>query len=319
MRARRPELYSDTLKVEISEMDRRQFEFHLHSLTSRKEEVAFENFARALAEKELCPNLIPQTGPTGGGDSKVDTETYPVASSIATLWYEGDPSRSTAERWAFAVSAKAKWKPKIDSDVEKIVATGRPYTLAYFISNQAIRDKDRADTEDKLKARYGIEVRILDRSWIVDKVSNHNRWQLVADTLQFELQRNIREVPGPLDTGRLKDLEALDKKIEDAAGGRVSLELVEESLQSALLARSLEKPRTEIDGRFERAERLARGISSHRQLQRIWYQRAWTAIWWFNDPTEALRLYDLLATEILQSEWIWDLEKTGQSLAGSSS
>ncbi len=75
MRARRPELYSDTLKVEISEMDRRQFEFHLHSLTSRKEEVAFENFARALAEKELCPNLIPQTGPTGGGDSKVDTET----------------------------------------------------------------------------------------------------------------------------------------------------------------------------------------------------------------------------------------------------
>lgn len=309
MRARRPELYSDTLNVEESEMDKRQFEFHLHSLTSRKEETAFENFARALAERELCPNLIPQTGPTGGGDSKVDTETYPVAASIATLWYEGDPSRSTAERWAFAVSAKAKWKSKVDSDVEKIVATGRPYTLAYFISNQAIRDKDRADTEDKLKAKYGIEVRILDRSWIVEKVSNHNRWQLVADTLQFELQRTIRVVPGPLDTGRQRDLEALDKKIKDAAGGRVTFELVEESLQSALLARGQEKPRMEIDGRFERAERLARGISSSRQQQRIWYQRAWTAIWWFNDPTEALRLYDLLAAETLQSEWIWDLEE----------
>jgi hypothetical protein len=66
MRARRPELYSDSLNVEESEMDRRQFEFHLHSLTSRKEETAFENFARALSEKDLCPNLIPQTGPTGG-------------------------------------------------------------------------------------------------------------------------------------------------------------------------------------------------------------------------------------------------------------
>lgn len=308
MRARRPELYSDTLNVEESEMDRRQFEFHLQSLTSRKEETAFENFARALAEKELCPNLITQTGPTGGGDSKVDTETYPVAASIATLWYEGDPSRSSAERWAFAVSAKAKWKPKIDSDIEKIVATGRPYSLAYFISNQAIRDKDRAETEDALKAKYGIEVRILDRSWIIEKVSSHNRWQVVADTLQFELQRTNKAIPGPLDTGRLRDLEVLDNKIEAAAGGRVTLELVEESLQSALVARSLDKPRMEIDGRFERAERLARGIASTRQQHRIRYQRAWTAIWWFNDPTEALRLYDLLAAETLQSEWIWDLE-----------
>lgn len=309
MRARRPELYSDTLNVEDSEMDRRQFEFHLHSLTSRKEETAFENFARALAEKELCPNLITQTGPTGGGDSKVDTETYPVADSIATLWYEGDPSRSAAERWAFAVSAKAKWKPKIDSDVEKIVATGRPYSLVYFISNQAIRDKDRAATEDALRAKYGIEVRIIDRSWIIEKVSSNKRWQLVADTLQFELQRNLKAAPGPLDVGRLRELDALDTKIEDAAGGRVTFELVEESLQSALLARSLDKPRTEVDGRFERAERLARAIASSRQQHRIWYQRAWTAIWWFNDPSEALRLYDLLAAEILQSEWIWDLEE----------
>jgi len=309
MRARRPELYSDTLNVEESDMDRRQFEFHLHSLTSRKEETVFENFARALAEKELCPNLITQTGPTGGGDSKVDTETYPVAASIGTLWYEGDPSRSTAERWAFAVSAKAKWKPKIDSDVEKIVATGRPYSLVYFISNQAIRDKDRAETEDALKAKYGIEVRIIDRSWIVEKVSSHKRWQLVADTLQFELQRTLKAVPGVLDAGRLRDLEVLDNEIEDAAGGRVTLELVEKSLQSALLARNLDKPRMEVDGRFDRAERLARGISSTRQQHRIWYQRAWTTIWWFNDPTEGLRLYDLLAAEILQSEWIWDLEE----------
>jgi hypothetical protein len=309
MRARRPELYSDTLNVEESEMDRRQFEFHLHSMTSRKEETAFENFARALAEKELCPNLIPQTGPTGGGDSKVDTETYPVAASIATLWYEGDPSRSATERWAFAVSAKAKWKPKIDSDIEKIVATGRPYSLAYFISNQAIRDKDRAATEDALKVKYGIEVRILDRSWIIEKVSSHKRWQLVADTLQFELPRTMRAIPGPLDAGRLRDLQVLDKKIEDAAGDQVTFELIEESLQAALLARSLDKPRTEVDGRFDRAERLALSIVSSRQHHRIWYQRAWTAIWWFNDPMEALRLYDLLVAEMLQSEWIWDLEE----------
>lgn len=306
MRARRPQLYSDTLHAEVGDMDRRQFEFHLHSLTSRKEETAFENFARVLAEKELCPNLIPQTGPTGGGDSKVDTETYPVAPAIATLWYEADP-KSAGQRWGFAVSAKADWKPKVRSDVAKIVATGRPYALIYFISNQAIKDKDRADMEDALTAEHGVQVRILDRSWIVDKVARNRRWDIVAETLQFELTRKMVSTPGPLDAGRLRDLEALDQKIEAASASAVTLELVEESLQSALLARGLDRPRHEVDGRFERAVRLARKASS-RQRQRIWYQKAWTALWWFDDVGEAARLYDLLAAEVLPSDSIWDID-----------
>lgn len=306
MRARRPQLYSDTLHVEVGEMDRRQFEFHLQSLTSRKEETAFENFARVLAEKELCPNLIPQTGPTGGGDSKVDTENYPVAPAIATLWYEGEPT-SAIERWGFAVSAKAVWKPKVRSDIAKIAATGRPYSLIYFISNQSIKDKDRADMEDALTAEHGVQVRILDRTWILEKVVRHNRWDIVAETLQFELTRKVVSTPGPLDAGRLRDLETLDKKIDAAAVSAVTLELVEESLQSALLARGLGRPRHEVDGRFDRAERLARKAPG-RQLHRIWYQKAWTALWWFDDVEEAARIYDLLASEVLGSEWIWDID-----------
>jgi hypothetical protein len=306
MRARRPQLYSDTLHVEVGEMDRRQFEFHLHSLTSRKEEIAFENFARVLAEKELCPNLIPQTGPTGGGDSKVDTETYPVAPAIATLWFEGDPS-SAGQRWGFAVSAKAVWKPKARSDVAKIVATGRAYNLIYFISNQAIKDKDRAEFEDALTATHGVQVRILDRSWIVEKVVRHRRWDIVAETLQFELTRKIVSTPGPLDAGRLRDLESLDERIEATSGSAVTFELVEESLRSALLARGLDRPRHEVDGRFDRAERLA-GKTGSRQRQRIWYQKAWTALWWFDDSDEAERLYDLLASEVSTSDSVWDID-----------
>lgn len=306
MRARRPQLYSDTLHVEIGEMDRRQFEFHLQSLTSRKEETAFENFARVLAERELCPNLIPQTGPTGGGDSKVDTETYPVAPAIATLWYEGDPT-SAGQRWGFAVSAKAAWKPKVRSDVAKIVTTGRSYSLIYFISNQAIKDKDRAEIEDALTTTYGVQVRILDRSWIIERVVRHRRWDIVAETLQFELTRKVVSTPGPIDVGRLRDLELLDKKIDAATASAVTLELVEESLQSALLARGLDRPRHEVDGRFDRAERLARK-TTRRQLQRIWYQKAWTALWWFDDVNEAARIYDLLAPQVLASDWIWDVD-----------
>src|ERR1700733_13393082 len=68
MRARHPDLFSDTKIEESMVLDRAVFDHHLETLTNRKQELAFERFARRLCEKELCPNLVPQTGPTGGGD-----------------------------------------------------------------------------------------------------------------------------------------------------------------------------------------------------------------------------------------------------------
>ena len=85
---------------------------------------------RALIKLEICPNLLPQTGPTGGGDSKVDSETYPVADGLAFAWYVGEGRLAASERWAFAFSAKEDWDPKLKSDITKIVGvddiTARP-------------------------------------------------------------------------------------------------------------------------------------------------------------------------------------------------
>lgn len=86
MRARRPELFSDSKIVGEAHLTREVFEYRLETLTNRKEETIFEHFARRLAEKEICPNLLTQTGPTGGGDSKVDAETYPVADALSVRW-----------------------------------------------------------------------------------------------------------------------------------------------------------------------------------------------------------------------------------------
>src|SRR5260221_1936795 len=88
MRARRPELFSDAQTRAETQLSREVFEYHLDTLTSRKQEIEFEHFCRRLSECEICPNLIPQTGPTGGGDSKVDAETYPVSDRTAERWYE---------------------------------------------------------------------------------------------------------------------------------------------------------------------------------------------------------------------------------------
>src|SRR6266446_1250336 len=69
---------------------------------------------------EIAPNLLPHTGPSGGGDSKVDSETYPVADELAQAWYHGEPG-SSSERWAFAFSANLRAPVLLRADVEKLV------------------------------------------------------------------------------------------------------------------------------------------------------------------------------------------------------
>lgn len=311
MRARRPELFPDTIRTEEQILDRSQFEFYLDTLTQRKEEIRFEHFCRRFAEKEICPNLIIQTGPTGGGDSKVDSETYPVAETISDRWYEGDPKRAARERWAFAFSAKKKWRSKVSDDVKKIAGTDRAYSLIYFISNQAIRDRDRADVEDDLRVKWGIEVRILDRSWIISKVFQNNRWEIVYQTLDISSTYiNKITTPGPLDAERQRNLEELDNLIEDPERYQYSqYQLAEDCLRTALIVRGLGRPRDEIDGRFDRAERIARKRKDSRQLFRIIYHKAWTAYWWFDDFTEFDQCYMEAENLVLGSDIIWDLEK----------
>ncbi len=67
MRARRSHLFSDGELERAVTLPKVTFEYQLETLTSRKQEYEFEHFCRKLAEKELCPNLRVQTGPTGGG------------------------------------------------------------------------------------------------------------------------------------------------------------------------------------------------------------------------------------------------------------
>lgn len=148
MRSRRPYLFSDSEIVSAPRLTRELLDHHLNTLTNRKEENGFEHLCRRLAEKEICPNLRPQTGPIGGGDSKVDSETYPVSTEIAQSWYEGDQA-AAQEMWAFAFSAKKDWRSKVRSDVKSIKSTGRPYRRIYFITNQYVRDKVGPEVEGR--------------------------------------------------------------------------------------------------------------------------------------------------------------------------
>jgi hypothetical protein len=293
MRARHPDLFSDTQIDDTPQLSKAVFEYHLDTLTSRKQEYQFEHFCRKLAEKEICPNLRVQTGPTGGGDSKVDTETYPVAEEIAERWWIGLPSAGK-ERWAFAFSAKKAWKPKVKADVDNILSTSRDYNRIYFFTNQFVSDKERSAQEDELSKHAGIPVHIIDRAWIVEKVYEGGHLELAIAALGVEgAGRKRVSRPGPRDTARLAELEELDRQVADPSryqGARY--QLVEDCLRSAILARGLERPRNEVESRFAQADRLAQDLDYRQQRLRIAYNRAWTAFWWYEDYPAFDRFYD---------------------------
>ena len=310
LKARRPERFSDTIVREATKLDRSLLEFHLSSLTSRSQENDFERFARRLCEREICPNLLPQTGPTGGGDSKVDSETYPVADNLALAWFVGLGREAARERWAFAFSAKADWRPKLRSDIAKITGTKRGYTKAFFVTNQAVPDRKRAEVEDTLRTKYGIDVRILDRTWILDRVFEGRHEKLAVDELRVTTL-SLREVKkGPLDVKREGELEKVEKRIQEALqAGRFGSALVDEAIDAADLARNLERSRAEVKGRYARADELARKYGTSRQQVEAAYQWAWTLFWWFEDYRAFADQYGVIEKRASGSRNAYDLER----------
>lgn len=285
LKARRPLLFSDSEPAEGIALPREVFEYHLETITSRKQEYNFEHFARKLIEKEVCPNLIPQTGPTGGGDGKVDSETYPVSEKLAKRWYHANALSAANERWAFAFSAMQDWRSKVGNDVKSIASTKRGYTRIFFVTNQFVRSKKRSEVEDKLSREFGVKVTILDRSWIVEKILENDGQRIAVDTLGISSAQSLETKKlGKLDAARQVELEDLERQINDPERYKsTSFQLAEDCLHAALIARGLDRPRHEVDATFERATRIAEEVGDPTQRLRVAYNRAWTAYWWFND------------------------------------
>jgi hypothetical protein len=310
LKARRPERFSDTATEEETVLDRSLLEFHLDSLTSRGQETDFERFAKQLCAREVCPNLLPHTGPGGGGDSKVDSETFPVADDLALAWYVGTGREAARERWAFAFSAKKEWPAKIRTDVAKLVLTGRGYTKAFFVTNQAVPDRKRAQMEDALRRKHSIDVRILDRTWILDSVFNGKHEALAQAELGVTALSRRTVIKGPLDARRESRLAETENRLREALqSGQLGSALVADALDAAELARELELPRAEVAGRFTCADELARKCGTRRQRVEVSYQWAWTLFWWFEDRAAFVIQYGLVNDLVAGSQNSYDLEE----------
>ncbi|MGO4116883.1 hypothetical protein ACC786_30580 [Rhizobium ruizarguesonis] len=182
MGIRRPERYSDSERVDAYRLSESELRNHLDTLTDRNQHKDFENFCRKLCERELAPNLRPQTGPEGGGDGKVDTETYPVARDIAERWYAA-PGDSADEYWAFAFSSKKSWSSKVRSDVAGIIGEKRGYQRIICVTSRPARQVTRLKVQQELLKKSGVKVDILDREWIIDRVFSHGHKDIAFEHL----------------------------------------------------------------------------------------------------------------------------------------
>lgn len=308
LKARRPERFSDSITKDVGKLDRSVLEFQLSTLNRRNMELAFEDFAKRLCEKVICPNLLEQTGPVAGGDGKVDTQTFPVSEQSKVLWYIGVDENSNNERWAFAVSTQEDWKAKCRKDVRKIKATDRDYKKAFCVTNMYAKANQRSELEDSLREETGIDVRILDISWILDQIFSNGYEQLAIDCLSIDIDWRREIEIGVNDYARnvrLNELEELIKNEIDTS--RVLPHQLDWLLEVAVLSKELEKPLIETQGLFLRAIKAAEKFGTNFHRFNAHYQYAWAAYWWFEDIVifgEQLSLCLQIAKGIEQSaQW----------------
>ncbi|MBM6447539.1 hypothetical protein JQF37_28510 [Pseudomonas sp. MIL9] len=282
LRARRPEQFSDSVKLQEATIDRSMLEYHFETLNNRSQELEFEIFVRKLCEREICPNLVAQTGPTAGGDGKTDTETYPVASQIAFFWGLNETPES--ERWAFGVSTQKDWRTKCRKDVESIMSTGRGYVRIFCVTSRFIKNSSRAELQDELSEKYDVKVTILDRTWLLDKTLQPENQQLAIDHLGLTGSLDSKIQIGPFDADKqiqLADIERQIQQIEDL--GRLTLSQVDLYTKRAIIYKELERDAIAVEHQFNIAVRTAKKFGTQRQHFDALYQLTWAAYWWLEN------------------------------------
>lgn len=131
-REKRPEKFSDTVETYDIPLTKELFEQQMNFLSIQKKQSAFENFIVAVAQRKITPNIKPQTGPDGGGDGKVDAETYQVSDDISDKWYSSENTAKGNELWAFAISCKNNGNQRLRVILRRLLGQKEDILALFF-------------------------------------------------------------------------------------------------------------------------------------------------------------------------------------------
>lgn len=304
----RKDRYSDSFFVQEYGISKEELEYHFSVLSTKNKEKDFENFATAICKKLICPNIVPATGPYGGGDGKVDAYTYPVSKDITLYWGSAEVQEAGKENWAFAFSIKAAWKEKCEHDISSILSTKRDFKKIFFVTNQSVPSKKRADILDKYKDI--IDVKILDLEWITSNIVDYNFYSLVEEFLHIDCRKNNISILGSNDYKRSLRLKELEKNLDE---NKNKNELIQknavDSLEIANLYCELDKPFAASKNKFDIAINLAEQTGSNSLLKNVYYDLAWRMLYWYEKYDEFFMALEKYKEAINDTHIIWDIER----------
>lgn len=289
-RLMRPEFFSDST-MEPEKMTRAQFKYELSQISTNQKQDAFEEFTRRCVQKLITPNIIPQTGPTGGGDAKADLISYPVSKATSSLWTVPEGGSNGNEKWTFAISSVQKWSTKMDSDVKKIVETYKDITRVYFCTNQAVSARNRLAKQQKYQQEYNVDTVILDQNWYIQAVYDQGCYDDAVEALGLGDSLKREKKLGPRDTEREKRLSELDKVSPKTEMGGYDDQYVNGLIEAARLTRELERPKQEVYGRYAVALDAAKKYGLPQQVFECVYQKSWTEFYWYENADAAYNNY----------------------------
>ena len=299
-----PNQFSDSKIVEKVDCPRELLDFKISCLSEENMQFDFEGLVRKLMEREVCPNLIEETGPASGGDGKVDTENYPVSKDLQKFWYYGFNEKN--EKWAVAISLKKDWKSKCNADITKIINTDRNYKKIFFVSNQAIPNKKRVEYQDKMIMETGIDIVICDKTWLLDKLLKNSNVDLIKE-IKISTPLIEKEI-GPNDLKKQRRRDKIEKELlEFAQSKKLNQKVIDLAVESAIISRDLEEDESIVIGKFERASRFAEEKGNISAQRDILYNMAWYYHWWLNNDVGFEKYYTLYEKEVLKDNNIEEI------------
>ena len=150
------------------------------------------------------------------------------------------------------------------------------------MSNQYISDKKRAETEDELRNQYNLDVRIMDRTWMLDKVfASSKNIEMTIKVFGFSDSFRDEIKQGSRDLERKQEYAENEQKITDPL--TKDSEKVTLVQRNVILARELELSEMQVLGLIDRSIRVSSEYGSVVDHANALCDAAWTMYWWYED------------------------------------
>lgn len=287
-------------KEEKQKFTESEIEFLLERLPEKNAHHEFERLAVCLCEAEVCRNIKPATGPVGGGDYGEDASTYKVSDDIKdSYFWIGVGSPNIGNNWLFAFSIQKNWKKKILEDAGKASKRIPIPNRFIFVSSQPIKIKNREDKKKELCEKFGFEVEILDRSWIVHQIVYKGHLDLAFKFLDapqsFKRKEGFCHVSqneqiAPISPEIKKRIEELKGKVTYRTNYLYINHRAEDLLELADIVKEIDKACAERA--FHEAIQDARESGIKYLLHRAIYNYFWISFWYWDDVSKVLPYLD---------------------------